>query len=108
KNPVMQSQMQPITRSKDCQDLSGCFIARCGAALLLPYSLRILGIGLAEVVGHLLDLVLCPERAAADHAVERALPRAAILPLVHPHRRRVALEALRDEDILARRVGEAD
>src|SRR6185503_20298350 len=61
----------------------------------------------AEVVRHLLDLVLGPQRAAPDHAVERALPAAAVLAVVHPHRRRVALEALGYEDVLPRRVGKA-
>src|SRR3954452_24301500 len=63
---------------------------------------------LSEVIGHLPDLVLRPQRAAADHAVERALPGAAVLALVHPHVRAVALEALRDQHVLARPIGEAD
>src|SRR3954468_24152860 len=63
---------------------------------------------LSEVIGHLPDLVLRPQRAAADHAVERALPGAAVLALVHPHVGAVALEALRDEHFLSRRVGESD
>src|SRR6266403_3085058 len=63
-------------------------------------------IHIAQVVGHLLDLVLRPERAAADHAVERALPGAAVLALVHPHVGAVALEALRYQHVLARPVGE--
>src|SRR5947207_562620 len=63
---------------------------------------------LSEVIGHLPDLVLRPKRAATDHAIERALPGAAVLALVHPHVRAVALEALRHEHVLARRVGESD
>src|SRR5207244_12697069 len=49
-----------------------------------------------------------PEGAAPDHAVERALPAAAVLPVVHPHVGAVALEALVDQHVLARRIGETD
>src|SRR3954468_2673556 len=61
----------------------------------------------AEVIGHLSYLVLRPQRAAADHAIERAFPGAAVLALVHPHVGAMALEALRHEDILARRIGKS-
>src|SRR3954470_18797645 len=67
----------------------------------------LLPVSSAEVVGHLSYLVLRPQRAAADHAIERAFPGAAVLALVHPHVRTVALEALRDEDVLARRIGKS-
>src|SRR5574341_1390809 len=66
------------------------------------------GVDLSEIVRHRLDLVLGPERAAADHAVEHAFPAAAVLPVVEPHAGAVALEALGENDLLARRVGEAD
>src|SRR5882672_9218152 len=65
-------------------------------------------IHIAQVVGHLLDLVLRPERAAADHAVERALPGAAVLALIHPHVGAVALEALVDQHVLAGAIGKTD
>src|SRR5262245_37197319 len=46
---------------------------------------------LRQVVGHGADLLGCPERAAAHHAVERALPGALVLPQRHPHARGMAL-----------------
>src|SRR5499433_2101106 len=48
----------------------------------------------AEVIGHQPDLFLRPQPAASDHAIDRGLPSAAILPLVAKHRIGVALEAL--------------
>src|SRR5215217_3103771 len=59
----------------------------------------------AEVIGHQLDLLGGPQRAAADHPIEIGLPRARILPLVAPHRVGMALEAcgLDDFEALMRR-----
>src|SRR5712691_8107393 len=59
-----------------------------------------------EVVGHGPDFVLGPEGAASDHAVEHALPASAVLAMVLPHRRGVALKAFADEHFFSRRVGE--
>src|SRR6266487_6866223 len=59
-----------------------------------------------EVVGHGPDFVLGPEGAAPDHAVEHALPASAVLTVVLPHRRGVALKAFADQHFLSRRVGE--
>src|SRR5258708_31574143 len=59
-------------------------------------------------MGYVPDPVWGAERAPADHAVERAFPRAPVLALIHPHVRAVALEALVDEDFLARRIRKAD
>src|SRR5574341_1908167 len=66
------------------------------------------GVHLSHIVRHRLDLVLGPERAAADHPVEHAFPAAAVLPMIEPHAGAVALEALREHDFLARRVGKSD
>src|SRR6266705_3317707 len=59
-----------------------------------------------QVVGHGPDFVLGPQGAASDHAVEHALPASAVLPVILPHRRGVALKAFADEHFLSRRVGE--
>src|SRR5262249_16375096 len=48
----------------------------------------------AEVIGHQPDLFLRPQPAASDHAIDRGLPSAAILPLVAKHRIGMAPEAL--------------
>src|SRR5712672_1739296 len=67
---------------------------------------RLPGIRGSEVAGHGCDLVLGPQGAAPDHAVEHALPASAVLPVVLPHRRGVALKTFADEHFLARRIGE--
>src|SRR6185369_14441063 len=56
----------------------------------------------AEIVRHRLDLVGGPQAAAADHAVDRGLPGAEILPPVAEHGVGVALEALGLDHIAAR------
>src|SRR5262245_6628121 len=48
----------------------------------------------AEIIGHQLDLFLRPQSATSDHAIDRGLPSAAILPLVANHPIGVALKAL--------------
>src|SRR5712691_10969858 len=60
-----------------------------------------------EVVGHDPDFVLGPEGAAPDHAVEHAFPASAVLTMVLPHRRGVALKAFADEHFFSRCVGES-
>src|SRR6266702_6570277 len=60
-----------------------------------------------EVIGHGLDLVLGPQRAAPDHAVEHAFPAPAVLAVVLPHRRGVALEALAHEHLFPGAVGKS-
>src|SRR2546430_12768822 len=103
----------PAPRRAKCRRWS-CPSGMCGArSIATGNARRALSLGFspvhtAEVIGHLLDLVLRPQRAAADHAVERALPGAAVLALIHPHVGAVALEALVDQHVLARRVGKAD
>src|SRR6266850_1251116 len=67
-------------------------------------SLRPPSVHRAEIVGHGLDLLLGPQRAASDHAIEHALPAAPVLAVIHPHSRAVALEALGEQGLLARRV----
>src|SRR5262249_19860418 len=47
-----------------------------------------------EVIRHQLDLLRHPQRAAANHAVDRCLPGTAVLALVAEHRVGVALETL--------------
>src|SRR5256885_6379883 len=84
----------------------------CGARSIATESARpalslLPPVRIAEVIGHLANLVLSPQRPAPDHAEERALPGVPVLALVHPHARAVTLEALRDEDFLARPVGKA-
>src|SRR5215216_8189327 len=48
----------------------------------------------AEIFGHRLDLFRRPQPAASDHAVDRGLPGAAILPRVAEHRVGMALKTL--------------
>src|SRR5229473_3673959 len=60
-----------------------------------------------EVVGHGPDFVFGPEGAAPDHAVEHALPASAVLTVVLPHGRGVALKAFADEHFFSRRIGES-
>src|SRR5258708_35513516 len=67
-------------------------------------SLRFLCVDVAQVIGHLPDLVLRPQRAAADHAVERAFPLAPVQAQIHPLVRAVPLAALVDEDVLTRLI----
>src|SRR5712672_2738158 len=67
---------------------------------------RLPGIRGSEVAGHGCDLVLGPQGAAPDHAVEDAFPAAAVLAMVLPHRRGVALKAFADEHFFSRRIGE--
>src|SRR3954471_24044199 len=85
----------------------------CGARSIATESARpalslLPPVRIAQVIGHLANLLLRPQRPTPDHAVERALPGVPVLALVHPHVRAVALEALRDDDFFARRVGKAD
>src|SRR6266576_1500726 len=60
-----------------------------------------------EVVGHGLYFVFRPEGAAPDHAVEHAFPAPAVLPVVLPHGRGVALKAFADEHVFSGRIGES-
>src|SRR5438552_12394123 len=60
-----------------------------------------------EVVGHGPYFVFRPECAAPDHAVEHAFPTSAVLPVVLPHGRGVALKAFADEHFFSRRIGES-
>src|SRR3977135_909533 len=60
-----------------------------------------------QVIGHGPDFVLGPEGAAPDHAVEHALPASAVLTMVLPPRRGVALKAFSDEHFFSRRIGES-
>src|SRR5438034_4235509 len=102
----------PVTRERPSPRLArsrrwSCPSGRCAAkSIATGNARRALSLGfspvhVAQVIGHLLDLVLRPQRAAADHAVERALPGAALLALIHPHVGAVALEALVDQHVLA-------
>src|SRR6266481_3869333 len=68
---------------------------------------RLPGIRGSEVAGHGCDFVLGPEGAAPDHAVEHALPASAVLTMVLPHRRGMALKTLADEHFFSRRVGKS-
>ena len=54
------------------------------------------------------DLVLGPERAPPDHAVEHALPAPAVLAVVPPHAVAVAREAAAEQHFPAGRIGEAN
>src|SRR5262245_64590600 len=56
----------------------------------------------AEIVGHQIDLFRRPQPAAADHAIDRGLPAAAVLPPVAEHRIGVALEALAHHHVATR------
>src|SRR3954463_2173580 len=56
----------------------------------------------AEIIRDRLDLVGGPQAAAPDHAVDRGLPGAAILPAVAEHGVGVALEALGLDQVAAR------
>src|SRR3979490_1083160 len=60
-----------------------------------------------QVIGHGPDFVLGPEGAAPYHAVEHALPASAILLMILPHRRGVALKAFADEHFFSGRVGKS-
>src|SRR5688500_968400 len=65
-------------------------------------------IGSTEIACHGVDLVLGPERAAPDHAVEHALPSPAVLAMVAPHTLAVALAAQLERRFPPRRVGKPD
>src|SRR5215831_4089715 len=56
----------------------------------------------AEILGHQLDLLRAPERAAPDHSVEVRFPGLRILALILPHRLAMALEALAGDQLPAR------
>src|SRR6267378_2186347 len=60
-----------------------------------------------EIVRHRLDVLLGPQRPPSDHAVEHALPAPAVLAVIHPHSRAVALKAPGEQRLLARGVGES-
>src|SRR5215470_11135230 len=60
----------------------------------------------SKIRGHRIDFVFGPERAAADHAIERSLPAAAVLALVFPHTLAVTLKTFRHEQIFTRAVGQ--
>src|SRR3977135_1794462 len=66
---------------------------------------RLLAVCRGQVIGHGPDFVLGPEGAAPYHAVEHALPASAILLMILPHRRGVALKAFADEHFFSRRGG---
>ena len=94
----------PLVRSCATRFLMTFSLARLTASA--PYGRRLISLRssrLRQEVGHGVDLVLGPERAAADHPVEHALPRLAVLPQRAPHARLVALEALAREDFFAGR-----